>query len=100
MRLKPGYHAGKTASDRSQRSEASATNAFTKSQDNKVFQGRKQAMKGFADNKQETLEPDSLTRRDVLDLVRAYQKITAPKLKKQLLEMAKAMASDEPASDR
>jgi transcriptional regulator with XRE-family HTH domain len=52
----------------------------------------KPALKGVSDNKQATLEPDMLARRDVLELVRAYQQIEAPQLKKQLLEMAKAMA--------
>lgn len=55
-------------------------------------QGKKFAIKGFSDTKQEALEGDPLTRRDVLDLVRAYQSIQTPQLKKQLLEMAKAMA--------
>lgn len=52
----------------------------------------KPALRGVSDNKQEKLEPDPMTRRDVLDLVRAYQSINTPQLKKQLLEMAKAMA--------
>lgn len=58
-----------------------------------LAQGRgKLAMKGVSDTRQEKLEPDPMTRRDVLDLVRAYQAISTPSLKKQLLEMAKAMA--------
>lgn len=55
----------------------------------------KPALKGVSDNKQATLEPEMLTRRDVLELVRAYQQISTPQLKKQLLEMAKAMAKAE-----
>lgn len=54
-------------------------------------QGRKLA-KGFSDVKQASLETDALTRRDVLELIRAYQQIQTQQLKKQLLEMAKAMA--------
>lgn len=50
------------------------------------------AMKGFSDTKQESLEEDPLTKRDVLELVRAYSKIKSPQLKKQILEMAKAMS--------
>ena len=63
-----------------------------------VAQGRKYAIKGFSDTKQEPLEPDALTKRDVLELVRAYSKIASPQLKKQLLEMAKAMSSANDAS--
>lgn len=53
------------------------------------------AVRGFSDVQQAALEPDPLTRRDVLDLVRAYQSIATPQLKKQLLEMAKAMAKSD-----
>lgn len=55
--------------------------------------GKKPA-KGFSDVKQAPFETDVLTRRDVLELVRAYQQIQTPQLKKQILEMAKAMAAD------
>ena len=54
---------------------------------------RNLALKGFSDTKQEALEPDTLMKRDVLELVRAYSSIRKPRLKKQILEMAKAMAS-------
>jgi transcriptional regulator with XRE-family HTH domain len=53
---------------------------------------RNAAIKGFSDTKQEGLEPDPLMKRDVLELVRAYSKIKSSQLKKQLLEMAKAMS--------
>lgn len=53
---------------------------------------RKPAMKGVSDTPQAMLEPDPMTKRDVLELVRAYEQISTPQLKKQLLEMAKAMA--------
>lgn len=49
-------------------------------------------LKGFSDTRQEGLEPDPLIKKDVLELVRAYSKISSPQLKKQILEMAKAMA--------
>ena len=45
-----------------------------------------------ANTPQAMLEPDPMTKRDVLELVRAYEQISTPQLKKQLLEMAKAMA--------
>lgn len=57
-----------------------------------TMQGKKTVIKGFSDTKQAGLEGDPMTRRDVLELVRAYQQIGKPQLKKQLLEMAKAMA--------
>lgn len=56
----------------------------------RVMPGGKQA-KGFSDTKQSSFEPESMSR-DVAELVRAYQSISETKLKKQLLEMAKAMA--------
>ena len=55
---------------------------------------RNLAMKGFSDTKQEALEPDPLMKRDVLELVRAYSRIKSPQMKKQILEMAKAMGND------
>lgn len=54
--------------------------------------GKKLAMKGVSDTPQAMLEPDPMTKRDVLELVRAYEQIGTPALKKQLLEMAKTMA--------
>ena len=63
-----------------------------------VAGGKKLAIKGVSDNKQEALEPDPMTKRDVLELVLSYEQISTPRLKKQLVEMAKAMAksvSDE-----
>ncbi len=54
---------------------------------------RNLALKGFSDTKQDALEPDPLMKRDVLELVRAYSRIKSPHLKKQLLEMAKAMSA-------
>jgi transcriptional regulator with XRE-family HTH domain len=63
--------------------------------DGSAMAGRKPALRGVADAGQDEYSPDVLTRRDVLDLVRAYSSIKAPHLKKQLLEMAKAMAGDK-----
>lgn len=51
---------------------------------------------GMSDVKQAEFDDlETMTRKDVLELVRAYQRITTPSLKKQLLEMAKAMATSE-----
>lgn len=54
-----------------------------------------QPIRGFSDTKQEMIEssPDIMTRRDVLELVRAYARIKSPKLQKQILEMAKAISN-------
>lgn len=53
-------------------------------------------IKGFSDNKQEGIlyDEDPLSKKDVIALVRAYSKISNPALKKQLLEMAKAMSDN------
>lgn len=58
---------------------------------------RNLAIKGFSDTKQEALEPDPLMNRDVLELVRAYSRIRNPQLKKQIIEMAKAMSAENKA---
>ena len=52
---------------------------------------KKSALRGVSDNKQEPLEPE--IKKDSLELMRAYQSIQKPALKKQLLEMAKVMAA-------
>ena len=56
---------------------------------------KKTATRGVSDNKQDPFDSDPLAKKDVLDLIRAYEKIGTPQLKKQLLEMAKAMANSE-----
>lgn len=56
----------------------------------------KTAMRGVSDVKQAAFDDvDTMTKKDVLELVRAYQRISTPALKKQLVEMAKAMASSD-----
>lgn len=47
---------------------------------------------GFAEDKQPELEGDPMGKKETLDLIRAYYSIQDPKLRKRLLEMAKAMA--------
>lgn len=58
---------------------------------------RKLSIRGVSDVKQEPLEPDPMVTKDVIELVRSYSKIKTPQLKKQLLEMAKAMAASASA---
>ena len=53
----------------------------------------KRAPIGFSEKDQALFEADDvMTRRETLDLVRAYYKIQDPKLRHQIMEMAKAMA--------
>jgi len=52
---------------------------------------------GLQDLGQETFEADSLTRRETLELVRAYYRITDPKVRKRLFELAKSLANMNPA---
>jgi transcriptional regulator with XRE-family HTH domain len=47
---------------------------------------------GMAEDEGETYEADPLTKRETLELVRAYYKITDPKVRKRLFEMTKALA--------
>lgn len=58
----------------------------------------KTLLRGVGDNKQDDFEvPSPVLSRDALELLRAYSSIETPKLKKQLLEMAKAMAGADKA---
>jgi transcriptional regulator with XRE-family HTH domain len=55
------------------------------------------AVPGLADQPQATLEPDPLTRRETLELVRAYYRIREPQVRKRLFELTKSLgAADEP----
>jgi len=44
------------------------------------------------------LEPDPLTRRETLELVRAYYRISDPQVRKRLFELAKSLGSAEESS--
>ena len=44
-------------------------------------------------------EPDPLTRRETLELVRAYYKITDPKVRKRMFELTKSLANSVEAED-
>jgi transcriptional regulator with XRE-family HTH domain len=54
--------------------------------------GRQHAM-GHAIEVFETAEPDPMTKRETLELVRAYYKITDARVRRRLFEMTKALAS-------
>ena len=61
--------------------------------------GRQHAM-GHAVELPDSGEADPMTKRETLELVRAYYKITDAKVRKRLFEMTKALAAASPASDR
>jgi transcriptional regulator with XRE-family HTH domain len=51
----------------------------------------------FSDQPQAPLEPDPLTRRETLELVRAYYRISDPHVRKRLFELAKSLGTSEGA---
>ncbi len=50
------------------------------------------AMSGLSETKQDGFAPDPLVKRETLELVRAYYKISDPKARKRLFELTKAIA--------
>ena len=50
---------------------------------------------GVADQPQATLEHDPLTRRETLELVRAYYRISDPQIRRRLFELTKSLSSAE-----
>ncbi len=54
-----------------------------------------QAAWGMGDQPQSSLEPDPLTRRETLELVRAYYRIGDPQVRKRLFELAKSLGNAE-----
>ena len=60
--------------------------------------GEGQAAVGLADQPQAALEPDPLTRRETLELVRAYYRIGDPQVRKRLFELAKSLGTSEEVS--
>ncbi len=54
-----------------------------------------QFAKALQDQGQDTFEPDPLTKRETLELVRAYYRITDPKVRKRLFELTKSLAYSE-----
>lgn len=49
----------------------------------------------LADRDQASLDPDPLTRRETLELVRAYYRVTNPAIRRKLFELAKALGEPE-----
>jgi transcriptional regulator with XRE-family HTH domain len=62
----------------------------------RVTSGSPDAM-GLADQAQSPIEPDPLTRRETLELVRAYYRIADPHVRKRLFELAKSLGAMEDA---
>jgi transcriptional regulator with XRE-family HTH domain len=52
---------------------------------------------GLADQPVGALEPDPLTRRETLELVRAYYRISDPTIRKRLFELTKSLGNSEEA---
>jgi transcriptional regulator with XRE-family HTH domain len=50
-------------------------------------------LKGLAETKHEPFEPDPLAKRETLELVRAYYRITDPGVRKRLFELTKSLAN-------
>jgi transcriptional regulator with XRE-family HTH domain len=59
--------------------------------------GEGQGAIALADQPQSPLEPDPLTRRETLELVRAYYRIVDPQVRKRLFELAKSLGVSEDA---
>ncbi len=49
--------------------------------------------KGLRDRGQSRLEPDPMAKRETLELVRAYYRITDPRVRKRVFELTKSVAS-------
>jgi len=52
-----------------------------------------QVAMGLREREQKTIEPDPLARRETLELVRAYYRISDPRVRKRLFELTKSLAN-------
>jgi len=59
--------------------------------DIKASKGR--PMRGLSDQAQERLESDPMTKRETLELVRAYYKISSPLIRKRIFELIKSIGT-------
>jgi len=58
-----------------------------------VLKSREGRMRvGLQDQEQKDLEPDPMAKRETLELVRAYYKITSSRVRKRLFELTKSLA--------
>ena len=63
----------------------------------------RQAISGMAEGPQEPFEQDQLVRRETLELVRAYYRITDPMVRRRMFDLTKALARNSgngPAGSR
>jgi len=64
-------------------------------EDLKTPEGQK--LSGLADNEQAAIDRDPMTRRETLELVRAYYQIADPAIRKRLLDLARSVGGVEEA---
>ena len=50
-------------------------------------------MRGLAEQKPAPFEPDPMAKRETLELVRAYYRITSPQVRKRVFELTKSLAN-------
>ncbi len=60
-------------------------------------QSRNDGAPALHDQQQQSLDPDPLTRRETLELVRAYYRISDPQVRKRLFELTKSLGTSEDA---
>lgn len=56
-------------------------------------------MKGLAEQKAPPFEPDPMVKRETLELVRAYYRITSPQVRKRVFELTKSLANASKPSE-
>ena len=52
-------------------------------------------LRGMAEQKPLPFEPDPMAKRETLELVRAYYRITDPQVRKRLFELTKSLGTSE-----
>ena len=63
--------------------------------DVQAFGGGRNRTRGTADKAQAAIEPEPLARRETLELVRAYYRITDKQVRKRLFELTKTLANSD-----
>ena len=56
--------------------------------------GGKRRARGLSEAPASVLEPDSLSKRETVELIRAYYRVTDPKLRKRVLDLIKALGDN------
>ena len=94
-----GFAGGMTDSVLSRVLDVPVAYFYDEMENDVAYKGHQHAM-GFAEENPEPYGPDPMTKRETLELVRAYYKINEPKVRKRLFEMAKALAHGQAAPRR